>query len=144
MLQSSLPVLFCDTGFTDRQPERLPAGAGEKVGKGAGEIVVRPPAHFPTCPPATEFGSGGGSCTHLTEFMRLRSVLWSSSPQCKRGLRNAERGIGAILHRAPSRCSAFRVPSSEFENGGVRRVTLPLSTACKAGASLFSHGPMLR
>ena len=25
--------------------------------------------------------------------------------------------------------------------GGVRRVTLPLSTACKAGASLFSHGP---
>ena len=28
--------------------------------------------------------------------------------------------------------------------GGVRRVTLPLGTACKAGASLFSHGPMNR
>ena len=27
------------------------------------------------------------------------------------------------------------------EIGGVRRVTLPLGTACKAGASLFSHGP---
>ena len=27
------------------------------------------------------------------------------------------------------------------KNGGVRRVTLPLGTACKAGASLFSHGP---
>src|SRR5207244_12097965 len=25
--------------------------------------------------------------------------------------------------------------------GGVRRVTLPLVTACKGGASLFSHGP---
>jgi hypothetical protein len=24
MLQSSLPTLFCDTGFTDRQPEHLP------------------------------------------------------------------------------------------------------------------------
>ena len=28
-----------------------------------------------------------------------------------------------------------------WQNGGVRRVTLPLVTACKAGASLFSHGP---
>lgn len=40
-------------------------------------------AHSLTFPPAhlRELGSGGGSCTHLSEFMRLRSVLWSSSPQ---------------------------------------------------------------
>jgi hypothetical protein len=25
MLQSSLPTLFCDTGFTGRQPEHLPS-----------------------------------------------------------------------------------------------------------------------
>ena len=35
MLQSSLPTVVCDTGFTDRQPEHLP-----------------------------EIGSGGGSRTH--------------------------------------------------------------------------------
>ena len=29
----------------------------------------------------------------------------------------------------------------QAKDGGVRRVTLPLVTACKAGASLFSHGP---
>lgn len=29
----------------------------------------------------SQIGSGGGSRTHLEEFMRLRSVLWSSSPQ---------------------------------------------------------------
>lgn len=28
-----------------------------------------------------EIGSGSGSCTHLSKFMRLRSVLWSSFPQ---------------------------------------------------------------
>jgi hypothetical protein len=31
MLQSSLPTVVCDTGFTDRQPEHLPklvAGVG--------------------------------------------------------------------------------------------------------------------
>ena len=28
-----------------------------------------------------EIGSGGGSHTHLKEFMRLLSVLWSSFPQ---------------------------------------------------------------
>lgn len=29
----------------------------------------------------------------------------------------------------------------DFKCAGVRRVMLPLGTACKAGASLFSHGP---
>jgi len=28
MLQSSLPTVVCDTGFTDRQPEHLPNGSG--------------------------------------------------------------------------------------------------------------------
>ncbi len=45
MLQSSLPTVVFDTGFTDRQPEHLPVG------------------------------SGGGNHTHLKEFMRLLSVL---------------------------------------------------------------------
>ena len=52
MLQSSLPTVIYDTGFTDRQPGHLP-----------------------------KIGSGDGSCTRLNEFMRLASVHWSSSPQ---------------------------------------------------------------
>src|SRR5215472_9197206 len=44
-------VIFFDTGFTDQQPDRLP-----------------------------KIGSGSGSRTHLNEFMRLISVLWSSFP----------------------------------------------------------------
>jgi hypothetical protein len=32
--------------------------------------------------------------------------------------------------------------SSFPQNGGDRRVTLPLGPACKAGASLIGHGPM--
>ena len=31
MLQSSLPTVVCDTGFTDRQPEHLP-----QIGSGVG------------------------------------------------------------------------------------------------------------
>jgi hypothetical protein len=87
-LHSSLLTLFCDAGFTDQQPERSPWW------------------------PCASSGSGSGSRTHLNEFMRLISVLWSSFPQC-------------------------------IEIGGVRRVTLPLGAACKAGASLFSHGPTM-
>jgi hypothetical protein len=29
MLHSSLPTLFCDTGFTDQQPERFPEMVAE-------------------------------------------------------------------------------------------------------------------
>ena len=43
-----------------------------------------------------------------------------------------------ILRMEPSLRLGFQA-----KDGGVRRVTLPLSTACKAGASLFSHGPVL-
>jgi hypothetical protein len=45
MLQSSLPTVICDTGFTDRQPDHLPG-----------------------------IGSGGGNHTRLKKFMRLLSV----------------------------------------------------------------------
>src|SRR6266508_4085854 len=38
-----------------------------------------------------------------------------------------------------SLCALVEFPAVEI--GGVRRVTLPLLTACKAGASLFGHGP---
>jgi hypothetical protein len=38
-------------------------------------VTAGQPGRFP------EIGSGGGSCTRLTEFMKLLSVLWSSSPQ---------------------------------------------------------------
>ena len=37
-----------------------------------------------------------------------------------------------------SLCALVEFPAIK---NGVRRVTLPLNTACKAGASLFSHGP---
>ena len=59
MLQSSLPTVIYDTGFTDRQPDR-----------------------FPWWPYASS-GSGSGSHTHLKKFMRLLSVHWSSFPQLK-------------------------------------------------------------
>jgi hypothetical protein len=66
-----------------------------------------------------KFGSGGGSCTHLTEFMRLRSVLWSSSPQVKFEVRS-ERSEGT------SRTDAFALdplpthfsPLKMVESGG--------------------------
>ncbi len=32
MLQSSLPTVICDTGFTDRQPEHLPKMQSSKCG----------------------------------------------------------------------------------------------------------------
>jgi len=140
MLQSSLPVLFRDTGFTDRQPERLPAGAGEKVGKGAGEICYSPTSslsHLPTC---LRFGSGGGSCTHLKEFMRLRSVLWSSSPQTageECGVRSE--GFGDDC-RVSTPHSSLRTPHFS-KKWWSRRVTLPHEPACRAGALLVCHDP---
>ena len=35
MLQSSLPTVVCDTGFTDRQPEHLP-----EIGRGGGSRTL--------------------------------------------------------------------------------------------------------
>ena len=93
-------------------------------------------SHLPTC---SKGNSGGGSCTHLTEFMRLRSVLWSSSPQCKRGLRNAESGQSCIARRDVVPRFEFRVPRSKVWS---RRVTLPHEPACRAGALLVCHDPM--
>ncbi len=70
MLQSSLPTVVLDTGFTDRQPDHLPF---EYSGNLAGE----PYSDFGFRPSGFGFsnGSGGGNHTHLKKFMRLLSVL---------------------------------------------------------------------
>ncbi len=48
-LQSSLPVLFCDSGFTDRQPERLPE---VRLAKGSGAILSSKPIASQAGPPS--------------------------------------------------------------------------------------------
>ena len=81
MLQSSLPTVIFDTGFTDRQPEHLPRLACRA--EVARNVCGR------DCPPSLRYGaaallsgwlrakagSGGGNHTHLKKFMRLLSVL---------------------------------------------------------------------
>ena len=47
-------------------------------------------------------------------------------------------GLAPTVYPQTTGCFSFQLRE---RNGGVRRVTLPLGTACKAGASLFSHGP---
>ena len=58
MLQSSLPTVVCDTGFTDRQPEHLP-----EIGRGGGSRTHGDrayEAHLNLILPAVEIGGVDG------------------------------------------------------------------------------------
>ena len=64
-------------------PGALPDPASKHRKSGAGETqdinLDKSPAG--KIPEITKIGSGSGSRTHLNEFMRLISVLWSSFPR---------------------------------------------------------------
>src|SRR6266496_2951500 len=50
-------------------------------------------------------------------------------------------GGGSCTHGGKAYEAHLNLILPAVKTGGVRRVMLPLVTACKAGASLFSHGP---
>ena len=118
-----------------------------------------------------EIGASDGTCTHtlpadngllfysateakwwemlvtlqfVTSSFLLRHPIYSratgTSPMAalrKSWLREWESHPPEEVYEA-SLCALVEFPAIKNE---VRRVTLPLNTACKAGASLFSHGP---